>query len=107
MEGKRQTAPLPLGKANYAFLAFGGTIASFTDFAIRNLTTFFAGILIDSPVAGLRPSPGFAFNAHKAADARHHEHALLLCLANSHLGELLEELLSDFVADACAFPPVL
>ena len=30
-------------------------MASFAAFATRNLTTFLAGILIDSPVAGLRP----------------------------------------------------
>ena len=38
-----------------AFFTFGGTIASFAAFATRNLTTFLAGILIASPVAGLRP----------------------------------------------------
>src|ERR1700676_2372384 len=34
---------------------FFGTIASFTALATRNFTTFLAGILIASPVAGLRP----------------------------------------------------
>src|SRR6202163_5100150 len=38
---------------DYFFL--GGTIESFTAFATRNFTTFLAGILIGSPVAGLRP----------------------------------------------------
>src|SRR5512141_3363546 len=33
----------------------GGTIASFTALATRNFTTFLAGILMASPVAGLRP----------------------------------------------------
>src|SRR5258706_16110974 len=42
-----------------AFLTLGGTIASFTAFATRNFTTFFAGILIASPVAGLRPMRAF------------------------------------------------
>src|SRR6185437_8877131 len=37
------------------FLTLGGTIASLADFATRNFTTFLAAILIDSPVAGLRP----------------------------------------------------
>src|SRR5450759_688990 len=37
------------------YFFFGGTIASFTAFATRNFTTFLAGILIASPVAGLRP----------------------------------------------------
>ena len=34
-------------------------MASFAAFATRNLTTFLAGILIDSPVAGLRPIRAF------------------------------------------------
>jgi hypothetical protein len=38
---------------------FGGTIASVTDFASRNFTTFLAGILIASPVAGFRPIRAF------------------------------------------------
>src|SRR5258708_24371393 len=38
-----------------AFLLFAGTIASLAAFATRHLTTFFAGILICSPVAGFRP----------------------------------------------------
>src|SRR5437660_2641932 len=37
------------------FYFFLGTIASFTALATRNFTTFLAGILIASPVAGLRP----------------------------------------------------
>src|SRR4051812_48794989 len=37
------------------YFGFGGTIASFAAFATRNFTTFLAGILIDSPVNGLRP----------------------------------------------------
>src|SRR5579864_2703112 len=37
------------------FYFFLGTMASFTAFATRNFTTFLAGILIASPVAGLRP----------------------------------------------------
>src|SRR5262245_14509784 len=37
------------------FLAFGGTMESFAALATRNLTTVLAGILIASPVAGLRP----------------------------------------------------
>ena len=36
------------------FFTFGGTIASLALFAMRNLTTFFAAILIVSPVAGFR-----------------------------------------------------
>src|SRR5262245_31661749 len=40
--------------ASYYFF-LGGTIASFTDLATRNFTTFFAGMVIFSPVAGLRP----------------------------------------------------
>src|SRR5215469_2037862 len=39
---------------NY-FFTFGGTIESFAAFATRNFTTFLAGILMVSPVAGLRP----------------------------------------------------
>src|SRR5271165_7681395 len=38
------------------YFFFGGTIASFTALATRNFTTFLAGILIASPVAGLRPT---------------------------------------------------
>src|ERR1035438_4131949 len=37
------------------YFFFGGTIASFAALATRNLTTFLAGILMASPVAGLRP----------------------------------------------------
>src|SRR2546422_10948894 len=37
------------------FFAFGGTILSLAALATRNLTTVLAGILIASPVAGLRP----------------------------------------------------
>ena len=37
------------------FLAFGGTMLSLAALATRNLTTVLAGILISSPVAGLRP----------------------------------------------------
>ena len=40
-------------EVRYFFL--GGTMASFTALATRNLTTFLAGILMASPVAGLRP----------------------------------------------------
>src|ERR1700742_1734870 len=43
---------------NY-FFAFGGTIASLALLAIRNLTTFFAAILIVSPVAGFLPMRAF------------------------------------------------
>src|SRR5579859_6618138 len=42
-----------VGYNDYFF--FGGTIASLAAFATRNFTTFLAGILILSPVAGLRP----------------------------------------------------
>src|SRR5215475_1638827 len=42
------------GREGY-FLAFGGTILSLAALATRNLTTVLAGILISSPVAGLRP----------------------------------------------------
>src|SRR5262245_8493913 len=45
----RQFPPLK----NYFFL--GGTMASLTILATLNFTTFLAGILIASPVAGLRP----------------------------------------------------
>ena len=38
-----------------------GSTASFNCFAIRALTTVFAGILIASPVAGLRPIRAFRF----------------------------------------------
>lgn len=38
---------------------FVGLIASFADLATRNFTTFLAGILIASPVAGLRPPRAF------------------------------------------------
>jgi hypothetical protein len=41
------------------FFAFGGTIASLALFAIRNLTTFLAAILIVSPVAGFLPMRAF------------------------------------------------
>ena len=34
---------------------FLGVMASLAALAMRNLSTFLAGILIDSPVAGLRP----------------------------------------------------
>src|SRR6185503_6149513 len=42
-------------RARGYFLAFGGTMESLAALATRNLTTVLAGILIVSPVAGLRP----------------------------------------------------
>src|SRR5689334_5357495 len=55
-EERGRRAPAPRKNYAIAFFAFGGTIASFAAFATRNFTTFLAGILIDSPVAGLRPT---------------------------------------------------
>ena len=40
---------------------FRGSTASFSCFAIRALTTVLAGILMASPVAGLRPIRAFRF----------------------------------------------
>src|SRR6202158_4127094 len=39
----------------YFYFFLGGTIASLTALDTRNFTTFLAGILMASPVAGLRP----------------------------------------------------
>src|ERR1700761_4540311 len=47
------------GKKNY-FLP--GAIASFAALATRNFTTVFAGILIGSPVCGLRPTRALRFD---------------------------------------------
>src|SRR5258708_4703774 len=47
--------PGEVGDGTAYFFGLGGTIASLTAFATRNFTTFLAGILIASPVAGLRP----------------------------------------------------
>jgi hypothetical protein len=44
--------PVSFSRIPGYFLTLGGTIASFADFATRNFTTFFAAILIVSPVAG-------------------------------------------------------
>src|SRR5689334_10504292 len=54
-EERGRRAPAPRKNYAIAFFAFGGTIASFAAFATRNFTTFLAGILMDSPVSGLRP----------------------------------------------------
>ena len=52
-------------------VAFGGTIASFGALATRNFTTFFAAILIVSPVAGFRPSGDDAAEDHGRSLAPH------------------------------------
>ena len=54
VRGKKR--PLPL-RCTYFF----GRTVSFSCFAIRALTTVFAGILMASPVAGLRPMRAFRF----------------------------------------------
>src|SRR5712692_2618305 len=43
------------GSTLFLHFFLGGTMESFTALAMRNFTTFLAGILIASPVAGLRP----------------------------------------------------
>jgi hypothetical protein len=43
------------------YFPFGGTIASLQALAILIFTTVFAGILIDSPVAGFLPFLAFLF----------------------------------------------
>jgi len=43
---------IPNRLSRHHFFAFGGTMASLATLATRNLTTFFAGILMASPVAG-------------------------------------------------------
>src|SRR6185503_12840149 len=50
---------VPLRKRACYF--FGPRMASFAALATRNLTTFFAGMLICSPVAGLRPMRALRF----------------------------------------------
>src|ERR1051325_4243326 len=61
MHKPRRFRPGPAGfsilrrRGDQAFGFFGGTMESFAAFATRNFTTFLAGILIDSPVRGLRP----------------------------------------------------
>src|ERR1700685_1940527 len=58
-ETPRARAGFLLSRRAAGYLAatfLGGTIASFTDLATRNFTTFLAGILMASPVAGLRPT---------------------------------------------------
>src|SRR5207249_3335464 len=46
---------------NYYFFGAPPRMASFAAFATRNFRTVFAGILISSPVAGLRPMRAFLF----------------------------------------------
>ena len=48
-------------------------MASLQALAIRNLTTFLAGILMVSPVAGLRPVRALRFDENQLADPRQGE----------------------------------
>ena len=66
--------------APLAYFFFGGTIASFTALATRNFTTFLAGILIASPVAGLRPMRALRSTRTSRPMPGRHAHAVLLGL---------------------------
>ena len=69
-----------------------GRTASFSCLAIRALTTVLAGILIASPVAGLRPIRAFRFCTTSFTIPGQHELAGALQLLLRKRGQLVEEL---------------
>src|SRR6516225_2574743 len=58
-KGRQPAGP---GKIRTRSYFFGGAIVSFTALATRNFTTVLAGILIASPVCGLRPMRALRFD---------------------------------------------
>lgn len=49
---------------------FGGAVGAFTNLATRNVTAFFAGILIAAPVVGFRPTLDFTTSRARAQGGR-------------------------------------
>jgi len=69
---------------DYGFL---GAIASLAALATRNFTTVLALIWMGSPVCGFASDARLAVRFHQPAEAGHNEHAVLLGLFHSDVGQ--------------------